>query len=79
MSIEEQNWKETVAKRALAAMRANVENDRRAALAACLENWRPYVLRRCPIRPTENREVIQDQVYLQIMLETVGVENKEAA
>lgn len=60
-----------------AAMNA-MEARRRAELARCLDEWRPYVLRRCPLRPTESREVIQDQVYQQILLETIGVVAKEA-
>lgn len=58
---------------------AATEARRRANLARCLDEWRPYVLRRHPLRPTESREVIQDQVYQQILLETIGAEDKEAA
>ena len=72
--MTEETWKESVARRAAVAMKAESERDHRARLAACLENWRPYVLRRCPIRPAEGREVIQDQVFQQILLETIGVE-----
>lgn len=72
--MTEETWKESVARRALAAMRAEIERDRQRRLAVCLENWRPYVLRRCSVRPAAGREVIQDQVFQQILLETVGVE-----
>lgn len=54
------------------AAMAATEARRRADLARCLDEWRPYVLRRCPLRPTESREVIQDQVYAQVSLEITG-------
>lgn len=54
------------------AAMAATEARRRANLARCLEEWRPYALRRCPLRPSEGREIIQDQVYQQILLEVTG-------
>lgn len=65
-------WKEDVAQRALVAMQARQAREHAERLAACLAEWRPYVLRRCPIKPTEGREVTQDQVYQQLLLETIG-------
>lgn len=51
------------------AAMAATEARRRANLARCLDEWRPYVLRRCPLRPAEWREIIQDQVYAHLLLE----------
>lgn len=65
-------WKEINIRRDLAAMQKTLESARRSTLQACLGAWRPYVLRRCPMRPNESREVIQDQVYGQILLETIA-------
>ena len=70
--MSEDDWKELKIRRDLAAMQKNLEIARRSTLQACLDAWRPYVLRRCPMRPNESREVIQDQVYGQILLEPIA-------
>ncbi len=51
---------------------AAMEARRRSRIERCLVGWRPYVLRRCQLRPTESRDVIQDQVYQQLLLEITG-------
>ena len=54
------------------AAMAATEARRRANLARCLDEWRNYALRRRPLRPTESREIIQDQAYQQLLLEITG-------
>ncbi len=59
--MTEENWKETNARRDIAAIKKQLDRARR-----------PYVFLRHHIRPSEGREIIQDQVFQQILLETIG-------
>lgn len=59
-------------RKSLAAMRREQKRRNRANLARCLDEWRNYALRRHPLRPAEGREIIQDQVYQQLLLEITG-------
>ncbi len=71
MQAYEQSLDEQMRK-SLAAMRLEQKRRNRANLARCLDEWRNYALRRHPLRPAEGREIIQDQVYQQILLEVTG-------
>lgn len=70
--MTEEKLKELNIRRDIAEMKKNIEIVRRSEMRACLDAWRPYVLRRNPMRPNEGREVIQDQVFRQILMETIG-------
>lgn len=59
-------------RKSLAAMQREQGRQNRANLARCLDEWRNYALRRHPLRPAEGREIIQDQVYAQVLLEITG-------
>lgn len=65
-------WQEIRARQSRAAAMAAMETRRRAELDRCLKGWRSYALRRRPENPREGREIIQDQVYAQILIETMG-------
>lgn len=71
MRTYEQHLDEQMRK-SLAAMQREQERQNRANLARCLGEWRNYALRRHPLRPAEGREIIQDQVYQQLLLEITG-------
>lgn len=71
MQAYEQSLDEQMRK-SLAAMRLEQKRRNRANLARCLDEWRNYALRRRPLRPTESREIIQDQACQQLLLEITG-------
>jgi hypothetical protein len=55
MSIEEQAWKESVARRALAALRANEDRAHRQRVERCLQAWSQQP---CPKRSPNNSEAL---------------------